>query len=128
MIILATISWVSLEKLLAILLGIFTLFGSIMGAFLWVNTRQDDLINRFNSINLRFNEINTRNIRLRGSLSLIFQKISGRFTELDSRISNVESYLKSKGYQVREKDFHHEDYGNSFWNESGNEDDTKIPE
>lgn len=113
---------------LEIILGGLSVLGILVGAILWINARQDDLINRFNSINLRFNDINTRSIRLRASLSLIFQKFSGRFSELDTRISNLESFLHSKGYQVREKEFHHEDYGHSFWNESGAEDDTKLPE
>jgi hypothetical protein len=108
---------VEIEEIAAIL----SLFGVVVGGLLWINARQDGLLNRFNGIN-------TRHLKLRGSLSLVFQKFSSRFTDLDSRISNMESFLKNKGYQVREKEFRHEDYGNSFWNESGAEDDTKIPE
>lgn len=108
---------IEIEEIAAVL----SLLGIVIGGLLWVNARQDGLLNKFNAIN-------TRHLKLRGSLSLIFQKFSSRFTELDSRISNMELFLKSKGYQIREKEFRHEDYGNSFWNESGAEDDTKIPE
>jgi hypothetical protein len=108
---------IQIEEIAAVL----SLLGLIAGGLIWVNAKQDNLVNRFNNIN-------TRHLKLRGSLSLVFQKFSGRFTELDSRISNIELFLKSKGYQVREKEFRHEDYGNSFWNESGADDDTKIPE
>lgn len=103
------------------LLAIISLFSVIIGAGLWLNTKQDNLENRFF-------QINTRHLKLRGSLSLYFQKISNQLRNLDCRISNLEAFLGTKGFECRRSEEKQENYGEAFWNESGLDDDTKIPE
>lgn len=119
---------VSFAEILGILLGLISLAGALITVIFWINAKQDSLIKRDNHLDGLFQEVYTRQLKLRGSLSLVFQKISSRFTDLDARTSNIESFLKNKGFHIREKELRHEDYGEKFWNESGLEDDTKIPE
>lgn len=112
----AAVPTIELEEIITVL----TLLSIIVGALLWINSRQDELIQRFN-------EIDSRHFRLRARLALSFERLGNQLAGLESRISDLESFETKHGYHKRQSP-PRESKGIELWNETSLEDETKIPD
>lgn len=112
----AAVPTIELEEIITVL----TLLSIIVGVLLWINSRQDELIQRFN-------EIDSRHFRLRARLALSFERLGNQLDGLESRISDLESFETKHGYHKRQSP-PRESKGIELWNETSLEDETKIPD
>lgn len=112
----AAVPTIELEEIITVL----TLLSIIVGVLLWINSRQDELIQRFN-------EIDSRHFRLRARLALSFERLGNQLAGLESRISDLESFETKHGYHKRQSP-PRESKGIELWNETSLEDETKIPD
>lgn len=106
---------------LELLAGVLSIGGLIVGAILSANKVQDKL-------NERFHKIELRHARLRGGLSLSFNTIENRLGATEEKLNELINFSRARGFDERQSPLKRENIGAKLWNDSGLDDETKIPE